>query len=219
MKDMGKTDDTQLQSPQQPISTSPTHKATLTPTKQHPLKDLQKAKPKKSEFMDDSDDIEEDEDDDSDEQVITTMEHTNNDENRNILNDNTPDSTTDSTNLNFNPNQILIEIDNQLPHDKLEIAPTSIKKGNSNEPSKEMDVNENEDMDDDEMKTRNVPGKIVKRKKSSPISNNNNNSINVKNNNNRSGNLAKNNLSKSQTKLNESMTSSTDKLDGECLFE
>lgn len=53
-----------------------------------------------------------------------------------------------------------------------------------------------------------APGKVVKRKK--PVTNNNNNN-NVKNNNHRmSYPLTKNNLSKSQTKLSESMTIAAD---------
>lgn len=53
-----------------------------------------------------------------------------------------------------------------------------------------------------------APGKVVKRKKT--VTNNNNNN-NVKNNNHRmSYPLTKNNLSKSQTKLSESMTIAAD---------
>lgn len=41
-------------------NTSPIHKKPLTPTKDHPLMDLEKKKPAKSEFMDDSDDANDD---------------------------------------------------------------------------------------------------------------------------------------------------------------
>jgi hypothetical protein len=187
MKDIGKIDDTQNERQKTP---SPTHKATLTPTKQHPLKDLQKAKPKPSEYLDDSEECEEDDDD---EQVITTVEHTENDENKNIITDNTPDYTPEeSTNMNINPNQIFIEIDNQLP--------------NHTDRMNEADVMENdENLMEDETKV-DTSGKIVKKKKNA-----NNNSLNVKNNNNRGGNLT---MSKSQNKLNDSMNTSTDKIEG-----
>lgn len=61
MKDtMGKNVDDSYEPTLHKSNTSPTHKKPLTPTKDHPLMDLERKKPPKGEFMDDSDEAEDD---------------------------------------------------------------------------------------------------------------------------------------------------------------
>lgn len=174
MKDtMGKNDDDSSEPTRHKSNTSPQHKKPLTPTKDHPLADLERKSPK-GEFMDDSDDDDDD-----------------------VVEDTQPDDAVgsdDGTNIN-EINEIPPELDNYQAT-TVTTAPSNrddLTNNNSNRPEC-----------DDEGKL--APETVVKRRVSPSRTNNNN--ANAKNNN-RVG------RDRSQPRIEDGLTKSTDKLDGE----
>ena len=162
------------------------HKKPLTPTKEHPLKDLQSHKTPKSEFLDDSDSLDEDVGDDE-----ITLKFSTEPE----------DSVEDNLHLNNNHDISIATgiVDNQQA---MVTSTDELADDRNNNNRKESESEEEEG--NGIVKQQLTPGKVVRRKKS-PTNNNNNN--NVKNNNHRmSYPMTKSSLSKSQTKLHESMT-------------
>lgn len=160
MKDMGKTnDDNSSTTLEHKLQTSPIHKKPLTPTNEHPLKDLERnKKAPKSEFLDSSDEKESIDDDRGDEKVDAEKE----------IDAKEDTALTNDTHI----------IDNDVD--------------------------------------------VVKRTKKATTNNNNNNVKNNNNNNRMSYPMGKSQLNKSQQRLDDSLSKSTDKLDGEwllCRFE
>lgn len=150
---MGKNQDDSSEPTQHKSSTSPIHKKPLTPTKDHPLMDLERQKPTKNEFMDDSDEA----DDDVDV----------------VLSDDIKADAVGSNDKHIN------EI-NHIPPEKNNYPAKTITTSN---PDDETNNNSNHQIEsDDEMeKGKLAPEKVVKRRKSPSRTNNNN--ANVKNNN------------------------------------
>jgi len=195
-------------------NTSPTHKKPLTPTKDHPLMDLVKMKPSRSEFMDDSDDYVDEQDD-----AVVINENNNNNTNNNTcenlkLHDNVgsidvlmPTSPNNEINNhispeNENPNQHVIT--QQSPNSTSNVDD---EKNNNTRTVEMMHV----DSDDEIDKQRLVPDKVVRRKKS-PSRNTNNNNVNIKNNNRMSYPIGRD---RSQPRIEDALTRSTDRIDGE----
>ena len=238
MKDMGKTnDDSSSTTLEHKLQTSPIHKKPLTPTNEHPLKDLERnKKAPKSEFLDSSDEKESIDEDGGDEKVDTEKEIDAKEDT--TLTDDTHivDNDIDDANTNIKSNQILLEMDNQQHlynnnddhHQQQQQTPTTII---SVHPADDDNKNNNmtesddglldEDNNDDDGEEKQKP--VVKRTKkaSTNNNNNNNNNNNVKNNNNNnrlSYPMGKSQLNKSHQRLDDSLSKSTDKLDGEYLF-
>lgn len=173
MKDtMGKNDDDSSEPTQHKSNTSPQHKKPLTPTKDHPLADLEQKSPK-GEFMDDSDD---------------DVEDTNAD-------------AVGSDGTHFNDiNEIPLELDNYHAT-TVTTAPSNPDDLTNNNSNRPMDTTAESD---DEGKL--APEKVVKRRVSPSRTNNNN--TNAKNNNRMT-------RDRSQPRIEDALTKSTDKLDGE----
>lgn len=190
MKDtMGKNqdDDSNCSTPQK-SNTSPTHKKPLTPTNDHPLMDLvaQKQNTAKFELMDDYDD------DKDDVMMIQTSSTTD---------DIKP---ADDTNTNTN-NKILPELDNHQHQMTSETDEDTTN--NNNRTTESIDVNEDNEMDQQKL----TPGQVVRRRKS-PSRTSNNNNANIKNNNRMSYPITRD---RSQPRIEDGLTKSTDRLDGE----
>lgn len=167
---MGKNDDDSSELTQHKTNTSPQHKKPLTPTKDHPLADLER-KISKGEFMDDSDD------DDVD-----------------IKSD-----AVGSEDTHFNEiHEIPPEIDNYQAT-TVTTAPSNpddLTNNNSNRPESVVESDENGKL---------APEKVVTRRLSPSRTNNNN--TNAKNNN--------QSRDKSQSRIEDGLSKSTDKIDGE----
>jgi hypothetical protein len=219
---MGKHDDDEcINEPTKNRQNSKTNTSpSLTPTKDHPLMDLVKMKPSKSEFMDDSDDYVDEQDD----AVVDTKSTTTNNNNtfnntcENLkLHDNVGSidvlmSTSPNNEIN---NHISPENENPNQHVITQQSPNSTsnvddEKNNNTRPAEMMHV----DSDDEIDKQRLVPDKVVRRKKS-PSRNTNNNNVNIKNNNRMSYPIARD---RSQPRIEDALTRSTDRIDGEFCF-
>lgn len=196
-------------------NTSPTHKKPLTPTKNHPLSDLiHTSKPSKGEFMDDSDE----QDDAVLDDIIVY-------ENKNDYVGSTTNSENSNANNNDNNNQINNQIspetENQNQHQHhITTSKSSINlttHANHQDQERDDEKNNNTQMieSDDEVdidKQKLAPEKVIRRKKSpSRGTNNNNNNVNIKNNNRMSYPIARD---RSQSRIEDAMTRSTDRIDG-----
>ena len=175
MKDtMGKNDDDSSEPTSHKTNTSPQHKKPLTPTKDHPLADLEKKTPR-GEFMDDSDE-EEDEYYDDVEATIDAI---------------------GSEGSNINPiNEIPPEIDNYQAT-TVTTAPSNPDDLTNNNSSRTETIDEDGKLL--------APEKVAARRVSPSRTNNNN--TNAKNNN--------QSRDKSQTRIEDGLSKSTDKIDGE----
>ncbi|XP_070494506.1 kinesin-like protein KIF13A isoform X4 [Chironomus tepperi] len=193
-------------------NTSPTHKKPLTPTKDHPLKDLVKMKPSKGEFMDDSDDYVDEQDD-----AVVVVENNNiysiNNSCENLkLHDNVGSidvliSTSPNNEIN---NHISPENENTNQHVITQQSPnptSNVDDEKNNNTRLEMNVDSDEEID----KQRLVPDRVVRRKKS-PSRNTNNNNVNIKNNNRMSYPIGRD---RSQPRIEDALTRSTDRIDDE----
>ena len=170
---MGKNDDDSSEPTSHKTNTSPQHKKPLTPTKDHPLADLEKKSPK-GEFMDDSDEEEDGYDDDV-------------------------DATLDAIGFEgSNINQI-----NEIPPEIDNYQATTVTTAPSNpDDLTNNNSNRTETADDD---GKLAPEKVAKRRVSPSRMNNNN--TNARNNN--------QSRDKSQTRIEDGLSKSTDKIDGE----
>jgi hypothetical protein len=191
-------------------NTSPTHYATkkpLTPTRDHPLMDLVNAKKPKGEFMDDSDDSSV-EQDDAVVDVIT--------DNQKIMSDESSIDNIKKTN-NLEINHISPENATENLNQQATVSTESaqnIDDERNNNNTRPTDMNESdEEMTTDKQKL--APEKVVVvRRKKSPSRANNNNNTNIKNNNRMSYPITRD---RSQSRIEDVMTKSSDKIDGKCL--
>jgi hypothetical protein len=166
MKDaMGKNQHDSSEPSQITSETSPKITKPLTPTKDHPLKDLERSKTPKSEFMDDTED---------DDELVVVL---------------TADECTDAGCEAADINSI-----NQIPPETASHQATNVSTIKSDDVT-----NNNSNQQQVEDESRLAPVKTVTRAKSPTRLNNN--TTNVKNNN--------------QTKIEDSLTKSCDKIEGE----
>jgi hypothetical protein len=167
MKDaMGKNQHESSEPSQTKSDTSPKITKPLTPTKDHPLKDLERSRAPKSEFMDE-------EEEDDDELVVVLTE------------DKCNDAGCEAADINSI---------NQIPPETASHQATNVSTIKSDDVA-----NNNSNQQQVEDESRLAPVKTAPRAKSP--SRLNNNTTNVKNNN--------------QTKIEESLTKSSDKIEGE----
>lgn len=191
-------------------NTSPTHKNPLTPTKDHPLKDLVNMKPSRGEFMDDSDDYDE---------AVVIIEHNNintiNNTCENLkLHDNVGsiDVLIPTSPYNEINNHISPENENTNQHVITQQSPNPTSNVDDEKNNNTRPVEMNVDSDDEIDKQRLVPDKVVRRKKSPSRNNTNNNNVNIKNNNRMSYPIGRD---RSQPRIEDALTRSTDRIDGE----
>lgn len=191
MKDTkpGKNPDDSRETSLSKSNTSPTHKKPLTPTKDHPLMDLEKSKMKspKNEFMDDSDDTE--------------------DETSNVLQPEeslSEDVCSDDTIIND-----INEIPPEPDHYQVTAIITTNPDDETNNNNSRSDIQTDAGYSDEEVDTKKLTTDKVLRRKSP--SRTNNNTANAKNNNRMSYPIGRD---RSQPRTEDLISKSTDKLDG-----
>lgn len=181
MKDLkGKKDDDSSELMQHQNNTSPRHLKPLTPTKDHPLMDLEHQKPPKGEFMDDSDD---------DDNEVVAMMHSQDDTDDDVVSNETI------------INEIII---NQLPPESENYQVTTATNPEEDAVNNNDSNNERQALSDDELDKGKLHQEKVSRINQNAIGNVN---ANLKNNNPTA-------RDRSQTRIEDSLTKSTDKLDG-----
>lgn len=190
---MGKNQDDSREPTQHKFNTSPIHKKPLTPTKDHPLMDLEKLKAPKSEFMDDSDEPEEEA-----EKIFIQSDETK----PNI------DDVGHDEKITNAINQIPPELDNYQVA-KITTANPEDDTNNNYGSNQVQTANEGET---ETGKSMLAPEKVMKRRKSPSQTINNNNNTNMKNNNRISYPTARD---RSEPRIEASLSKSTERIDGE----
>lgn len=186
---MGKNQDDSSEATYRKSNKSRTHKKLLTPTKDHPLKDLEisKARRPKSEFMDDSDDAEEETVD-----YLTQSE----------------DSKTDDVGFE---DTVINEI-NEIPPEPGSYQATTIKtiylEDETNNNSPNNIEGETGESDEECLNGKSAAEKVILETK---LSMTNNNTTNVESNNRMSNQLS---CDLSQPRAEDMLSKSTDKLEG-----
>ena len=171
MKDTtGKNQDDSIEPIRHTSDISPKHKKPLTPTKNHPLMDLERKESNKSEFMDDSDD--------ADNNVILNQLETTN-------------------SLGISSSQMIFNKSNEIPSELDNYQATTIVKANNDDSNNNSTIQETTTESDNEMIKENFSSDSITKRKKSP-SRTNNNSANITNNNQMSSSLVSQELNEDE---------------------
>lgn len=171
MKDTtGKNQDDSIEPIRHTSDTSPKHKKPLTPTKSHPLMDLERKESNKSEFMDDSDDADNN-------LILNQLETTNS--------------------LGVGSSQMIFNESNEIPSELDNYQATTIVKANNDDSNNNSTTQVAITKSDNEMAKENFTSDTIMKRRKSP-SRTNNNSANITNNNQLSSTLVSQELNEDE---------------------